>query len=328
MGSSEPDVPPSAAHLCMRWVAGGVCRAQFCPDCERCNCEPRPVPPLPQTQEAERHKLWCASLVRYGKLCDCVTPPSVPSEEPVILPDGCDPTPFLPSTEIRPMAVTDPGEYGRRLARSMATPPDEPLDAETEAQLHEAFCAIFPSTGGNTEALDAKIEARVSPILCALVRDVRRPVEQELAEAQQWLDAEPDWKAKYMDAYVALEKQLSEARQALGHANDMCAGLSVEADVLRDRAEAAERERDEAKARVSEVELSCLAHFQRDHLEGDGPEIDRWRWKVAVLEQRGAGLIQALTEIAAFTGDLGGFNVEAVRIAHAALDGWAKRGTP
>jgi hypothetical protein len=29
--------------------------------------------------------------------------------------------------------------------------------------------------------------------------------------------------------------------------------------------------------RIRELEASCLSHFQREHLEGDGPEIDRWR---------------------------------------------------
>lgn len=40
----------------------------------------------------------------------------------------------------------------------------------------------------------------------------------------------------------------------------------------------------QALARVQEVELSCISHFQRDHLEGDGPEIDRWKRKLASQE--------------------------------------------
>lgn len=48
----------------------------------------------------------------------------------------------------------------------------------------------------------------------------------------------------------------------------------------------AEKERDEWKARVEAVNGSMLAHFQRDHIEGDGPEIDRWKRKVAALEEQ------------------------------------------
>jgi hypothetical protein len=44
-----------------------------------------------------------------------------------------------------------------------------------------------------------------------------------------------------------------------------------------------------AQARVKELEVSCISHFQRDHLEGDGPEIDRWKRKlkeaVGLLEE-------------------------------------------
>ena len=38
------------------------------------------------------------------------------------------------------------------------------------------------------------------------------------------------------------------------------------------------------EARVKEVEASMVSHFQREHLEGDGPEIDRWKARVRELE--------------------------------------------
>ena len=58
-----------------------------------------------------------------------------------------------------------------------------------------------------------------------------------------------------------------------------------------------QRERDEARerlakaeARVREVEQSRLSHFQREHIEGDGLEIDRWRAKGKALEAQVARL--------------------------------------
>jgi len=48
-----------------------------------------------------------------------------------------------------------------------------------------------------------------------------------------------------------------------------------------DRAIAAERE-------IGRLKTSMAEHFQRDHLAGDGPEIDRWRTRVKVLEAQAA----------------------------------------
>lgn len=39
------------------------------------------------------------------------------------------------------------------------------------------------------------------------------------------------------------------------------------------------------KERVSQLEASMVSHFQREHLEGDGPEIDRWRLQTAALRE-------------------------------------------
>lgn len=49
--------------------------------------------------------------------------------------------------------------------------------------------------------------------------------------------------------------------------------------------EAAEQERDALRARVAQLEASMVSHFQRQHLDGDGPEIDRWRARVAELSK-------------------------------------------
>jgi len=51
------------------------------------------------------------------------------------------------------------------------------------------------------------------------------------------------------------------------------------------RAEQAEAECDALKQRVSALESSMVRHFQEEHLAGDGPEIDRWKARVAELER-------------------------------------------
>lgn len=51
------------------------------------------------------------------------------------------------------------------------------------------------------------------------------------------------------------------------------------------------RERAErAEARVAEMEQSMLGHFQREHLAGDGQEIDRWKRQKATMEREHAAL--------------------------------------
>ena len=69
----------------------------------------------------------------------------------------------------------------------------------------------------------------------------------------------------------------------------------------RELVSAVERERDEAREKlakaeshVKEVEQSCLSHFLREHLEGDGPEIDRWRARGKALEAQVARLREEL----------------------------------
>lgn len=49
----------------------------------------------------------------------------------------------------------------------------------------------------------------------------------------------------------------------------------------------------DAERRVQELEASIADHFQRDHLEGDGPEIDRWRRAVGEALEEAAKAIEA-----------------------------------
>jgi len=42
----------------------------------------------------------------------------------------------------------------------------------------------------------------------------------------------------------------------------------------------------QARAEVERLKLSILAHFNEEHLAGDGPEIDRWKREVARLRDK------------------------------------------
>ena len=64
----------------------------------------------------------------------------------------------------------------------------------------------------------------------------------------------------------------------LGWENDApLASIETNLRVNRARLEAAE-------SKVKELQDSMVSHFQRQHLEGDGPEIDRWRFKLKAAE--------------------------------------------
>ena len=60
-------------------------------------------------------------------------------------------------------------------------------------------------------------------------------------------------------------------------------------------ADDATHEIERLEARVKEVEASMVSHFQREHLEGDGPEIDRWKARVREVETVRDQLSQALS---------------------------------
>lgn len=58
-----------------------------------------------------------------------------------------------------------------------------------------------------------------------------------------------------------------------------------------------EAERDALRAEVERLKVSMVNHFQREHLEGDGPEIDRWKRKVKRFQ---VTLAWALEVVAAY----------------------------
>lgn len=70
---------------------------------------------------------------------------------------------------------------------------------------------------------------------------------------------------------------------------------------------------DAAEAEVVRLKRSMTDHFDRDHLAGDGPEIDRWKARVAALTD-------ALREIAGRV-HATNYPLECERIARAALEG-------
>jgi hypothetical protein len=138
---------------------------------------------------------------------DCTpAPPSVPSEEPPRELQRC---------ESCGLFMANP----RQCIGCGWTPPDEPLDAETEARLSLAEHYLGIKCGFRPE--DFRDLTR--PILRALARDVRRPVEQ--AKCACRYDPE-DAVACLFHApmFNSIQAQLSEARQALA---DLAAAIRL-----------------------------------------------------------------------------------------------------
>jgi hypothetical protein len=78
-------------------------------------------------------------------------------------------------------------------------------------------------------------------------------LEAALAEAQE------KWRVSNKAAFLAREIQIKLHKDC--------------ADLL-----------EKAEAEVERLKLSMLAHFNEEHLAGDGPEIDRWKRKVERLQ--------------------------------------------
>lgn len=89
------------------------------------------------------------------------------------------------------------------------------------------------------------------------------------------------------DNIVLLTDEVERLRRADLHCEELRAALSEQAAAAT-KAEAerdeARRERDALRAEVARLKTSMAEHFQRDHLAGDGPEIDRWKARVRELE--------------------------------------------
>lgn len=78
---------------------------------------------------------------------------------------------------------------------------------KTEVQL--AISHNFPPNSENYAEIIS-----TNPTLVAMVKEL---IETKtcLAEAQQWIDSEPDWKDKYMANYAALTKELEEIKDQI-----------------------------------------------------------------------------------------------------------------
>jgi hypothetical protein len=79
----------------------------------------------------------------------------------------------------------------------------------------------------------------------------------------------------------------------------------IDLEAIRKRAENLLYTSEDVYALVAEVErlkASMVEHFQREHLEGDGPEIDRWKREVERLK---AAIMDYLSEYDAPVPDLG-----------------------
>jgi hypothetical protein len=49
--------------------------------------------------------------------------------------------------------------------------------------------------------------------------------------------------------------------------------------------------------RVKELQQSMVRHFSEEHLEGDGPESERWKAKTRTAESRASRLAEALRSV-------------------------------
>ena len=54
--------------------------------------------------------------------------------------------------------------------------------------------------------------------------------------------------------------------------------------------------REQLQQRITELEASMIRHFQEEHLEGDGPEIDRWKRVLRTSVMLGESLALVLTK--------------------------------
>lgn len=131
----------------------------------------------------------------------------------------------------------------------------------------------------------------------------RLKAERELAEARENIS-----ELMFASAVRAERAVRAEARESEERAKREAAEANRQAEqdmvkVMHERAVAAETERDaykrakaenddrfmgerdDARAEVERLKQSMADHFTRDHLAGDGPEIDRWKREVERLKQ-------------------------------------------
>jgi len=51
------------------------------------------------------------------------------------------------------------------------------------------------------------------------------------------------------------------------------------------------------EATVKQIQDSMLKHFQEEHLEGDGPEINRWKWRSEHIKAQRDKLLEAAEQL-------------------------------
>lgn len=77
------------------------------------------------------------------------------------------------------------------------------------ASLQQRLAAAEKERDGHKAVIDAVIEASGWDGVDCGIADCVRNIRIERDEAQQWIDSEPDWKAKYNANYLALQSKLA-----------------------------------------------------------------------------------------------------------------------
>ncbi len=82
----------------------------------------------------------------------------------------------------------------------------------------------------------------------------------------------------------ALRAEVERLRDDQRRVVDRVVALVVERNLLLRAAQSLHRAWKREREEVERLKQSMVHHFQREHLAGDGPEIDRWRAEVAKLK--------------------------------------------
>lgn len=142
---------------------------------------------------------------------------------------------------------------------------------ETQAKVRRAEAHVLVDRDGQTLTQGA-----LDHLLCDL-DDKVKDLETRLADAQQWIDSEPDWKATFLETYEEIRHQRDEAEAALRIKREQCQQTEAQLAALRESARMWSDPTPELEAlRTCEVEKIALQASLREKLEATWN--DCWRW--------------------------------------------------
>jgi predicted RNase H-like nuclease (RuvC/YqgF family) len=178
--------------------------------------------------------------------------------------------------------------------------------SEAPDLLHDAAVAwdkhvvTFNMVLARLRAAEAEVERlRMQVVACGVV--ACSDTEESAAKVR---DMHPDYRsvscndvARRVDECIALRQRVKELERENAEFRASLIGMheraeAAEAEVARLQAEMIFDEENETRivtaleAEVERLKLSVLAHFNEEHLAGDGPEIDRWKAEVKLWQGR------------------------------------------